>query len=81
MPVCATALVLCALRCAARGPSAERSWFYLRCYGTLKSCPDTCVVHGKMGHSLAIPVEEQGRLRIMKPDAYKSLVAQYGKHD
>jgi predicted ABC-type ATPase len=29
----------------------------------------------------AIALEEGGRLRIMKPDAYKALVAQYGKHD
>jgi predicted ABC-type ATPase len=29
----------------------------------------------------AIALEEQGRLRIMKPDTYKALVAQYGKLD
>jgi predicted ABC-type ATPase len=29
----------------------------------------------------AIALEEQGRLRIMKPDTYKALVAQYGKPD
>lgn len=29
----------------------------------------------------AIALEEQGRLRIVKPDTYKALVAQYGKPD
>jgi hypothetical protein len=28
-----------------------------------------------------IALEEQGRLRIMKPDAYDTLVAQYGNSD
>jgi hypothetical protein len=28
-----------------------------------------------------IALEEQGRLRIMKPDAYDTLVAQYGNPD
>jgi len=28
-----------------------------------------------------IALEEGGRLRIMEPDAYKALIAQYGKHD
>jgi len=34
-----------------------------------------------LGTPAAIALEEQGRLRIMKPDAYKALIAQYGKHD
>ena len=29
----------------------------------------------------AIALEEQGRLRIMKPDAYDTLVVQYGSPD
>jgi predicted ABC-type ATPase len=34
-----------------------------------------------LGTPAPIALEEGGRLRIMKPDAYKALVAQYGKHD
>ena len=34
-----------------------------------------------LGTPAAIALEEQGRLRIMKPDTYKAFVAQYGKPD
>jgi predicted ABC-type ATPase len=34
-----------------------------------------------LGTPAPIALEEGGRLRIMKPDTYKALVAQYGKHD
>jgi len=34
-----------------------------------------------LGTPAAIALEDRGRLHIMKPDAYKALVAQYGKHD
>src|ERR1700730_5589331 len=49
------------------------------------SCIVLWRIHGFFDNSLRTPsviaLEEQGRLRIMKPDAYDTLVAQYGNPD